>query len=130
MATKKVGSKTPVKKVAPVKTTSTTNAPLSYETQMIIVILLLLFFYPIGLIFMWAWMGKWPLWLRILLTIPLFLGGFIIFSVLIFIAAIIQHVSTNYRMEQQRQQLMKQYLSPTPTVSQQALSPSADETNY
>ena len=62
---------TPARKTAPRKAVARKEAPqkaprseetstasISYETQMIIVVLLLLFVYPIGLIFMWAWMSR------------------------------------------------------------------------
>ncbi|MBI4137478.1 hypothetical protein HY469_05455 [Candidatus Roizmanbacteria bacterium] len=45
---------------------------MSYETKMIIVILLLILVYPIGLIMMYIWM-KWPMWVKILLTLPILL---------------------------------------------------------
>ena len=40
---------------------------------LIIAILLLAFVYPIGLIFMWFW-TKWPLWLKIVLSLPVLLA--------------------------------------------------------
>lgn len=50
------------------------ESEISYETKLIIAILLLLFVYPIGLIVMWWWMREWPLWLKLILSIPLFIA--------------------------------------------------------
>ncbi len=44
----------------------------SNDTRTIVTALLLLFLYPIGLIVMWSW-TKWPLWLKILLSLPILL---------------------------------------------------------
>lgn len=121
-ARKTAPRKTVARKEAPQKaprSEETSAASISYETQMIIVVLLLLFVYPIGLIFMWAWMNRWPMWLKVLLTIPLFLGVLALFSLIIFVATIIRGIGWQYRMEEQRQKMMRQYLSPTPTTVQE-----------
>lgn len=58
---------------------STTPPPNNNEkksgmnSKSIIAIVLLLFLYPIGLIVMW-FMTSWPKWVKILLTLPIFLG--------------------------------------------------------
>ena len=80
----------PVKKKIEKKTTVVNAAlptsELSYDTKTIIVILFLLFVYPVGVIFMLAWMKTWPSWLKVLLTIPFALGILaIIFGVILLV---------------------------------------------
>lgn len=41
----------------------------SNDTKTIITVLLLVFIYPAGLIVMWTW-TKWPIWLKIVLSLP------------------------------------------------------------
>lgn len=60
---------------------------ISEDTKLLILVLCLLFAYPAGLILMWVW-SEWPTWLKIVLTLPIFLIiiwmffiFFIIFSV-------------------------------------------------
>ncbi len=71
--------------------TSSQSSTPSYETEMIIVIILLLLAYPLGLIFMWAWMGIWPRWLKIVLSLPLIIAFILLAFILYFIAAIIHN---------------------------------------
>ena len=56
------------KKPTPAKSTS--NDELSYDAKTIITIVLLIGFYPVGLVLMYLWM-RWPVWLKVLLTLPL-----------------------------------------------------------
>src|SRR5258706_16040518 len=56
----------------------------TYDTKVIVTILLLLFIYPVGLIFMWAWMKSWSVWLKIVISLPLFISVFFA-SVIIFV---------------------------------------------
>lgn len=62
----------------------------SEDTKTIVTVLALLFAYPVGLIVMWVW-PKWKIWLKILLTAPIFF--IIIAFVLAFTAASIISVS-------------------------------------
>lgn len=82
----------------------------SYETRVIIVVLLLLFVYPIGLIFMWAWMRNWPLWVKLLITLPFILGIFAIFGLFMLIGSLVTQSNMHNRypeyptpMRQERQ---------------------------
>lgn len=45
---------------------------ISNDAQAIITVMLLVFTYPIGFIVMWVW-TDWPIWLRLLLSIPVIL---------------------------------------------------------
>lgn len=57
----------------------TSNQEMSGDTKTIITIVLLLFVWPVGLILMWLWM-KWPIWLKVFLTIiPFIIVIFILF---------------------------------------------------
>lgn len=124
---KKIAKKSPktTTKVTPAKTTEHISpepdtAELSYETRVIITILLLLFVYPVGLIFMWWWMKNWPLWLKIIITIPLVLGVFAFFAAILVIGAILTHmrVDTNTQQELQKQlQQQEMRISETPLPS-------------
>lgn len=42
-----------------------------------LVAVLLVWFYPIGVIFMFVWMKKWPVWAKILILLPVLFGIFI-----------------------------------------------------
>jgi phage-related holin len=44
----------------------------SEDTKAIITVLLLVLLYPVGVIVMWFW-TRWPLWLKILLGLPIVL---------------------------------------------------------
>lgn len=61
---------------------STKQEGLSYDAKTIIVILLLLVIYPVGLILMLVWM-KWPIWVKLLVSLPLSI------LIIIFLVAII-----------------------------------------
>lgn len=91
--------------------------------------MLLLFFYPIGLILMWFWMVKWPLWLKILLSLPVALALFAFFAALIFAAIFVRNIGWQQQMNIQREKMMQQWLSPTPTNTRQAQSPSSAPAN-
>lgn len=98
---------------------------LSYETKLIIVVLLLLFFYPVGLVFMWLWMGKWPLLLRIIITLPVFLGLGAFFMLMVLFA------SAFNRMRFTRTRYMQPYMMQiTPAPSTQQATPPANPYTY
>jgi len=46
---------------------------LSNDAKTIITVLLLIFAYPAGLILTFLWMKDWPKWLKVLVSLPLFL---------------------------------------------------------
>lgn len=98
------------------KTSRTENTELSYETRTIIVVLLLLFIYPAGLVFMWAWMGNWPVWLKLIITIPLLLAVLAFFAVMILIGAVVSHVHTNGTRGQWYPSQMQITTTPMPTL--------------
>ena len=52
-----------------------------------VTILLLIFLYPIGIILMWR-KNIWPKWVKILITVPLFLGIIGLISGIILLATI------------------------------------------
>lgn len=54
---------------------------MSQRAKTIIVILLLLFITPLGIILMWFW-TRWPLWVKLLVSIPLLLPFLLIFTYL------------------------------------------------
>jgi len=51
----------------------TQNQGISENTKAIITAILLVFAYPIGLLLMWFW-AKWPRWVKIVISLPLFLA--------------------------------------------------------
>ncbi len=55
------------------------NTGPSTDTKSLITALLLIFLYPAGLITMWFWV-KWPIWLKIMLSLPVLILPFIILS--------------------------------------------------
>ena len=59
---------------------------LSYDTKTIITILLLVTVYPVGLVMMFIWMDTWPTWVKVLVSIPAVLFGFVLLTV--FMAAL------------------------------------------
>jgi hypothetical protein len=84
------------------------ESELSYETRVVVVILLLLFVYPIGLICMWAWMRNWPLWLKLLLSLPLFLGVLAFFVVMVALGSFLGHSRWNDRVERMQEKMHEQ----------------------
>jgi hypothetical protein len=54
---------------------------ISENTKAIISVLLLIFIYPIGLIVAWFWV-KWPMWLKIVVTLPVFVYMFLLTALL------------------------------------------------
>src|SRR5579859_4879128 len=94
----------------------------TYDTQMIVTILLLLFVYPLGLVFMWAWMRNWPIWLKIVISLPFILALSFIIFMLLAVGSFVKDgrfermmYEQQYRqMMQQRQQQMMWSLTPTP----------------
>lgn len=83
---------------------------MSHDTKTLIVILLLLFAYGIGLIFMWLWMKTWPKWLKIVLTLPVF----IYVLILVFFA---YNVLTNLDKSKEMAETVNQQTVSTPTPS-------------
>lgn len=63
---------------------------MSEDTKAIIVVLLLIFVFPIGLLLMWFW-TKWPLWVKLVVTIPILLIGLLFLG--IFSAALITTIN-------------------------------------
>ena len=121
---KTTASRAPKSKSQPVKAkrVNTQQAhvdEISYETKLTIVILLLLFVYPLGLVFMWVWMKNWPLWLRLLISLPLALGVIGIFFGIFAISLILRHIATDKNFQYQMHEYQKQYqqyqLSPVPS---------------
>lgn len=64
------------------------DTDISYETKTIIVILLLLFVLPAGIVLMWFWM-KWPIWLKVLITVIPFLFTFLVLGFMAWFFAVI-----------------------------------------
>jgi len=111
-----------------------TPSEISYETKLTIVILLLLFVYPLGLIFMWVWMKNWPLWLKILISLPIVLGILGLFIGICAIAMIIRHVATdkNFQNQMHQYQYQQQKLTPMPSETitpSDATTPTSVDTN-
>lgn len=104
---------------------------LSYETKLIIVILLLLFVYPLGVIFMWLWMREWPVWLKIVISLPIILGIIGIFVGIFFLSLLLRNAALNRNfqnqmMRQYEQQYKRQYrMMPVPS---ETITPSEEAT--
>lgn len=113
-----------------------TTDEISYETKLVIVILLLLFVYPLGLIFMWFWMRNWPLWLKLLISIPVIFGILAICLGMFVAALFLRHAVTNgnwqYQMRDDQRPYMRMYrMSATPSATpSQTLSPTDQTTSY
>ncbi len=109
-------------KATPERKFTRVSTDLSYETKLTIVVLLLLFFYPLGLIFMWAWMRSWPTWLKLLLSIPVAIGLCILFAGIMLIIALVRNGASNNQVQEQLrvyQQLhMQKEVLLTPTESE------------
>jgi len=73
----------------------------------------------LGLVFMWVWMKNWPLWLRLLISLPLALGVIGIFFGIFAISLILRHIATDKNFQYQMHEYQKQYqqyqLSPVPS---------------
>lgn len=124
MPEKKRTSRTPqrVKKAVPEKALSKAyESELSYETQVVIVILLLLFFYPVGIVLMWAWMRSWPLWVKLLISLPLLFGILAFFGLMVLFGSILSHA----RLQQERPSIQHYLLTPAPTLPT-TITPSAN----
>ncbi len=96
----------------------------TYDTQMVITILLLLFVYPLGLIFMWAWMRNWPVWLKIVISLPFVIALFFIGLMLLIVGSLVrngrfdrmmQQQEYRQKMQQKREQMWN--YTPTPTYT-------------
>jgi hypothetical protein len=122
---KKVVRKTTRKSSTPLRKVMAQETPgLSYDTKLIIVLLLLLFVYPLGLVFMWAWMKNWPVWLKLLIMLPLLLGLLIGIFFVIMIQTVVHEAQIERMQELQQMQKEKQMqqqkngqftLTPAPT---------------
>lgn len=124
-------ARTPTKKAAKTArstsarhgTTAKTPDEISYETKLTIVILLLLFVYPLGLVFMWAWMRNWPTWLKVLISLPIILGIIGTLIGIFFLSLLIRRVATDKNLQNMlRQKYQDQYrqeyqLTPSPATS-------------
>ncbi len=125
MAAKKKLTKKTTRKVSSVVESEAMASEMTTDTKTIIVVLLLIFVYPVGAIFMWVWMKWWPLWIRILLTLPFILGvlcmifGFVMAGFIVRNAAKQQErmntIPSQRQMYNQTPQDNQFYLSPTPT---------------
>lgn len=91
------------------------ESEMSYETRVIVVILLLLFVYPVGLICMWAWMRDWPLWLKLLISIPLFLGVLLFFAGVMLLGTFVSSANRAYRLQQMQERMQRHELQLNPT---------------
>lgn len=105
------------------------ESELSYETRVIVVILLLLFVYPIGLICMWAWMRNWPLWLKLLISLPLFLGVLAFFAGAIALGSILSHTRLQYEMQNRMQERREERLFPTVSPMMRQITPTQSNPN-
>lgn len=63
---------------------------ISKDAQAIITVLCLIFVYPVGFIVMWVW-TEWPIWLRLLLSIPVILLIIVLFSFPTILQSIMSH---------------------------------------
>lgn len=97
-----------------------------YDTKLVIVLALLVFIYPLGIIFMWLWMKTWPVWLKFLIMLPLFLGLLMAVLFIILISFINHEVKVERLQELQqirREQLLQEQkthqfnLTPQPSPS-------------
>ena len=113
MPSKKKTRSTSAKKVS--QATNTASPTGSYDTQIIITVLLLLFVYPLGLIFMWAWMKNWPTWVKVVISLPFLFGLFMIFVFFYFVGTIIRHGAYRGMAEHHFQQMMES--TPTPVYN-------------
>lgn len=98
---------------------------LSYDTKLIIVLLLLVFVYPLGIIFMWAWMRTWAGWLKTIVMLPLFIGLLMAILSIVMIRSIVgqarmERIQELQRMQHERQMQLQgtnQFtLTPSPTI--------------
>ncbi|HSX40888.1 MAG TPA: hypothetical protein VLF68_04745 [Candidatus Saccharimonadales bacterium] len=97
------------------------------DTQLIIVVVLLVLAYPFGVIFMWFWMRHWPLWVKLLLSLPMLFLILMFFAVIAFIIfAVTHHTAANfqqryrpYRYQYQMPPTMRrgEFPSITPTLT-------------
>lgn len=125
MASKKKAPKKPTRRISTVTGSEAMASEMSADTKTIIVVLLLIFIYPLGALFMWIWMKWWPMWVRILLTLPFILGILCLFFGLTMAGIIMRRaVQEEERMNtiqyQRRvyvpaQQQNQMYITTTPT---------------
>lgn len=96
----------------------------TYDTLMIVTILLLLFVYPIGIIFMWAWMKTWPTWLKAVISAPFIIAITFLIIVSFIVGSIIHRGLNKAIVEEHRIERMQQIptnmpisVTPTPQVT-------------
>lgn len=96
------------------------ESEISYETKIIITVLLLIFVYPIGLIIMWWWMKDWPFWLKLLLSIPLFLGVLLFIGGFVILGTLIDNMHYTRQRFELRQHMLQREMqlttTPAPTL--------------
>ena len=122
MAKKKVTKNKKAKSKKPTivrKPKVTSSMGPSYDTQMIVTILLLVFIYPVGLIFMWAWMKSWPIWLKIIISLPLIISLFTVMLILIAIGRFVRHVKYDQEFQDYRMRITpyQKNVEVSPTIS-------------
>jgi hypothetical protein len=85
-----------------------------YDTRMIVTILLLIFIYPVGLIFMWAWMKSWPVWLKFIISLPLLISLFFVGLIIFTVGKAVKEARYQQMMgTYQNQMYQNSYSSPT-----------------
>lgn len=125
MPTKKKVTKRTTRKLSSVVESEAMASEMTTDTKTIIVVLLLIFVYPLGAIFMWVWMKWWPMWVRILLTLPFILGVFMMIFGLTMAGFIMRSAARQQdrmntipyqkRMYVPQHSPNQMYLTPTPT---------------
>lgn len=123
MPARKTKRTSSAKKTTVTKPQVTSSMGQAYDTQMIVTILLLLFVYPIGLIFMWAWMRNWPMWLKVVISLP-FVLAIIVFATMLFVLGSIVRsgrfqqmmYDQQYRRMMQNRQEQLWNITPTPST--------------
>lgn len=96
---------------------TSSNGP-SYDTQMIVTVLLLVFIYPVGLIFMWAWMKTWPIWLKLIISLPFIISLFTMAIILIAIGRFVHHFRAGqYQDFRMHLTPYQQSITVSPTIS-------------
>ncbi len=88
----------------------------TYDTQMIVTILLLIFIYPVGIIFMWAWMRSWPVWVKLIISLPLIISILFVGLILLFVVKEVKQIHNEHMIGNYRN-----LISPTPSVKQNAI---------
>ncbi|MGH7245882.1 MAG: hypothetical protein ACREGI_03040, partial [Candidatus Levyibacteriota bacterium] len=86
----------------------------------------------IGLILMWVWMDKWPLWLKIMISLPVVFFLVMILFVFVVIGTIIRRSGQNYyyRSWNNAGNMMYQTVSPSPSPFDVSPTPQTYNNNY